>query len=146
MQWEGQELNTQLFSPSGSAQEVPVSNNLTLNLSSREDVTLVWTGCKPASFCISSGFAHKLAAERQWTQGLPPPPQRAAQPTTGVYTALISHITCGAGLRYSHTHHSDQQQLSSWEEVTCVKTEEQVLATEQSHKYLNAYPSRTLVM
>lgn len=39
MQWEGQELNTQLFSPSGSAQEVPVSNNLTLNLSSAEDVT-----------------------------------------------------------------------------------------------------------
>lgn len=144
MQWEGQELNTQLFSPSGSAQEVPVSNNLTLNLSSTEDVTLVRTPCKPASLCVSSGFAHKLAAERQWTQGLPPPPQRSAQPTTGVYAAGILHVTSGAGLRYSHR--SDQQQLSSWEEVTCVKTEEQVLATEPSHKYLNTYPSRTLVM
>lgn len=28
MQWEGQELHTQLFSPNGPAQEVPVSNHL----------------------------------------------------------------------------------------------------------------------
>lgn len=102
------------------------------------------TDAMQTSLCVSSGFAHKLAAERQWTQGLPPPPQRSAQPTTGVYAAGILHVTSGAGLRYSHR--SDQQQLSSWEEVTCVKTEEQVLATEPSHKYLNTYPSRTLVM
>lgn len=37
-------------------------------------------------------------------------------------------------------------QHSSWEQVTCGKTEEQVLASEQSHKYINTYPTRTLVM
>ncbi|KAM7395515.1 hypothetical protein PAMA_007000 [Pampus argenteus] len=37
-------------------------------------------------------------------------------------------------------------QLSSWEQVTCGKTEEHVLASEQSHKYINTYPTRTLVM
>lgn len=40
MQWEGQELHTQLFSPGGSAQEVPVSNILTLKLSSADDANL----------------------------------------------------------------------------------------------------------
>lgn len=30
MQWEGQELNTQLFSPNASAQEVPVSPHVSL--------------------------------------------------------------------------------------------------------------------
>lgn len=39
-----------------------------------------------------------------------------------------------------------QQQLSSWEQVKCGKTEEHVFASEQSHKYLNTYPTRTLVM
>ncbi|XP_003971619.2 transcriptional activator Myb [Takifugu rubripes] len=88
MQWEGQELNTQLFSPSGSAQEVP--------------------------------------------------------------DLLTSSLLSDSGHKAFHLPHrglhSPLQQLSSWEEVTCVKTEEQVLATEQSHKYLNTYPSRTLVM
>uniref|UniRef100_A0A667XFR4 Transcriptional activator Myb n=1 Tax=Myripristis murdjan TaxID=586833 RepID=A0A667XFR4_9TELE len=37
-------------------------------------------------------------------------------------------------------------QLNSWEQVTCEKTEEQVLASEQSHKYINTYPTRTLVI
>lgn len=32
MQWEGQELHTQLFSPSSSAQEVPVSGDLKAEL------------------------------------------------------------------------------------------------------------------
>ncbi|XP_067338721.1 transcriptional activator Myb isoform X1 [Channa argus] len=41
---------------------------------------------------------------------------------------------------------SPLQQLSSWEPVTCGKTEEHVLASEQSHKYINTYPTRTLVM
>ncbi|KAF3849790.1 hypothetical protein F7725_019509 [Dissostichus mawsoni] len=39
-----------------------------------------------------------------------------------------------------------QEQLSPWEQVTCGKTEEHVLASEQSHKYINTYPTRTLVM
>uniref|UniRef100_A0A674MPZ8 Transcriptional activator Myb n=1 Tax=Takifugu rubripes TaxID=31033 RepID=A0A674MPZ8_TAKRU len=89
MQWEGQELNTQLFSPSGSAQEVP--DLLTSSL--------------------LSDSGHKAFH----------------LPHRGLHSPL-------------------QVCTHSWEEVTCVKTEEQVLATEQSHKYLNTYPSRTLVM
>uniref|UniRef100_H3DFW9 Transcriptional activator Myb n=1 Tax=Tetraodon nigroviridis TaxID=99883 RepID=H3DFW9_TETNG len=89
MQWEGQELHTQLFSPSGSAQEVP------------ELLT--------SSLLSDSG--HKAFH----------------LPHRGLHSPL-------------------QVCSPSWEEVTCVKAEEQVLATEQSHKYLNTYPSRTLVM
>uniref|UniRef100_A0A8D3DBN7 Transcriptional activator Myb n=1 Tax=Scophthalmus maximus TaxID=52904 RepID=A0A8D3DBN7_SCOMX len=37
-------------------------------------------------------------------------------------------------------------QLSTWEQATCGKTEEHVLASEQSHKYINTYTTRTLVM
>ncbi|XP_029351988.1 transcriptional activator Myb isoform X3 [Echeneis naucrates] len=37
-------------------------------------------------------------------------------------------------------------QFSPWEQATCGKTEEHVLASEQSHKYINTYPTRTLVM
>lgn len=39
-----------------------------------------------------------------------------------------------------------QQQLSSWEPATCGKTEDHILASEQNHKYINTYPTRTLVM
>lgn len=38
------------------------------------------------------------------------------------------------------------QQLGSWEQEKCGKAEEHVLAAEQSHKYLNTYSTRTLVM
>ncbi|XP_056260582.1 transcriptional activator Myb isoform X2 [Seriola aureovittata] len=41
---------------------------------------------------------------------------------------------------------SSPLQLSTWEQATCGKTEEHVLASEQSHKYINTYPTRTLVM
>ncbi|XP_069579668.1 transcriptional activator Myb isoform X2 [Brachyistius frenatus] len=88
MQWEGQELHTQLFSPNGPAQEVP--DLLTSSLL-RED-------------------GHK-------TYHLP---------HRGVNSPL--------------------QQLSSWEQVTCGKTEEYISALEPSHKYINTYPTRTLVM
>ncbi|KAM9339343.1 LOW QUALITY PROTEIN: transcriptional activator Myb [Symphorus nematophorus] len=88
MQWEGQDLHTQLFSPSGPAQEVP--DLLTSSLLSED--------------------GHK-------TYHLP---------------------RRGMG--------SPLQQLSSWEQATCGKTEEHVLASEQSHKYINTYPTRTLVM
>ncbi|XP_069579667.1 transcriptional activator Myb isoform X1 [Brachyistius frenatus] len=87
MQWEGQELHTQLFSPNGPAQEVP--DLLTSSLL-RED-------------------GHK-------TYHLP---------HRGVNSPL---------------------QLSSWEQVTCGKTEEYISALEPSHKYINTYPTRTLVM
>uniref|UniRef100_A0A3Q3MVV5 Transcriptional activator Myb n=1 Tax=Mastacembelus armatus TaxID=205130 RepID=A0A3Q3MVV5_9TELE len=76
MQWEGQDLHTQLFSPNA--------------------IQVVVTACSPEKLTI---------------------------------------------LSFSH-----QQQLSSWEQVTCGKTEENVLASEQSHKYINTYPTRTLVM
>uniref|UniRef100_A0A3Q3QLH0 Transcriptional activator Myb n=1 Tax=Monopterus albus TaxID=43700 RepID=A0A3Q3QLH0_MONAL len=88
MQWEGQDLHTQLFSPNGSAQEVP--GLLTSSLLSEE-------GHK----------AYHL-------------------PRRGMGSPL--------------------QQLSSWEQVTCGKIEEHVLASEQSHKYINTYPTRTMVM
>ncbi|XP_070705648.1 transcriptional activator Myb isoform X2 [Pempheris klunzingeri] len=88
MQWEGQDLHTQLFSPNGPAQEVP--DLLTSSVLSED--------------------GHKTY-----------------------------HLPCrGIG--------SPLQQLSSWEHVTCGKTEEHVLASEQSHKYINTYSTRTLVM
>ncbi|XP_070781869.1 transcriptional activator Myb isoform X2 [Enoplosus armatus] len=87
MQWEGQDLHTQLFSPNGPAQEVP--DLLTSSLLSED-------GHKP--------YHH---------------------PRRGMGSPL---------------------QLGSWEQVTCGKTEEHVLASEQSHKYINTYPTRTLVM
>nr|XP_046229590.1 transcriptional activator Myb isoform X2 [Scatophagus argus] len=87
MQWEGQDLHTQLFSPNGPAQEVP--DLLTSSLLSED-------GLK----------AYHL-------------------PRRGMGSPL---------------------QLSSWEQATCGKTEEHVLASEQSHKYINTYPTRTLVM
>ncbi|XP_069370726.1 transcriptional activator Myb isoform X4 [Paralichthys olivaceus] len=87
MQWEAQDLHTQLFSPNGPAQEVP--DLLTSSLLSEE--------------------GHKTYAV----------PRRAL----------------GSPL-----------QLSTWEQATCGKTEEHVLASEQSHKYINTYPTRTLVM
>ncbi|XP_038583224.1 transcriptional activator Myb isoform X2 [Micropterus salmoides] len=89
MQWEGQDLHTQLFSPNGPAQEVP--DLVTSSLLSED--------------------GHK--------------------------TYHLSRRGMGSPL---------QQQLSSWEQVTCGKTEEIVLASEQSHKYINTYSTRTLVM
>ncbi|KAM3861292.1 transcriptional activator Myb [Diretmus argenteus] len=89
MQWEGQDLHAQLFSPTGPAQEVP-------DLLTRS---------------VLSEDGHKT------------------------YYHLPRRVI-GSPL----------QQLSSWEQVTCGKTEEQVLASEQSHKYINTYPTRTLVM
>ncbi|XP_034555488.1 transcriptional activator Myb isoform X2 [Notolabrus celidotus] len=88
MQWEGQDLHTQLFSPSGPAQEVP--------------------------------------------------------------DLLTSSILSEDGHKAYHSSHrgigSPLQQLSSWEHVTCGKTEEHMLGSEQSHKYINTYSTRTLVM
>ncbi|KAG8011248.1 Transcriptional activator Myb, partial [Nibea albiflora] len=88
MQWEGQDLHTQLFSPNGPAQEVP--DLLTSSLLSED--------------------GHKVYHLPRRGMGSPP------------------------------------QQLSSWEQVTCGKTDEHVLASEQSHKYINTYSTRTLVM
>ncbi|XP_041660436.1 transcriptional activator Myb isoform X2 [Cheilinus undulatus] len=88
MQWEGQDLHTRLFSPSGPAQEVP--DLVTSSLLSED--------------------GHKA---------FHPPPRGIGSPL---------------------------QQLSSWEQVTCGKTEEHILGSEQSHKYINTYSTRTLVM
>uniref|UniRef100_A0A671WC91 Transcriptional activator Myb n=1 Tax=Sparus aurata TaxID=8175 RepID=A0A671WC91_SPAAU len=88
MQWEGQDLHTQLFSPNGPAQEVP--DLLTSSLLSED-------GHKAYHF-----------------------------PRRGMSSPL--------------------QQLP-WDEVTCGKTEELVVLTSpQSHKYINSFPTRTLVM
>uniref|UniRef100_A0A8C8DGA2 Transcriptional activator Myb n=1 Tax=Oryzias sinensis TaxID=183150 RepID=A0A8C8DGA2_9TELE len=88
MQWEGQDLNAQLFSPNGPAQEVP--DLLTSSLLNED--------------------GHK-------TYHLP---------RKGMNSPL--------------------QQLSSWDQGTCTKAEEHIMASEQSHKYINTYPARTLVM
>ncbi|AWP19917.1 putative transcriptional activator Myb [Scophthalmus maximus] len=87
MQWEAQDLNTQLFSPNGPAQEVP--DLLTSSLLSED--------------------GHKIYHLPRRSMGSP-------------------------------------LQLSTWEQATCGKTEEHVLASEQSHKYINTYTTRTLVM
>ncbi|KAM9782635.1 transcriptional activator Myb [Neosynchiropus ocellatus] len=89
MQWEGQDLHTQLFSPNGPAQEVP--DMLASSLLSED--------------------GHKTFHH-------------------------LPHRTMSSPL----------QQLSSWEQVTCGKTEEHVLESEQSHSYMNTYTARTLVM
>lgn len=86
MQWEGQDLHTQLFSPTGPPQEVP--DMLTSALLSEE--------------------GHK--------------------------SYQLPHRPTGSPL----------QQLSSWEQVTCLKSEDPAVASE--HKYINTYPTRTLVM
>ncbi|XP_061785198.1 transcriptional activator Myb isoform X2 [Nerophis lumbriciformis] len=82
MQWEGQDLHTQLFSPNGPAQEVP---DLITVPSLSED-------------------AHN-----------------------------IYHLP--------HRATNNQPLLSPW-----VKMEPHVLAVEQSHKYIKAFPTRTLVV
>lgn len=84
MQWEGQDLHAQLFSPNGAPQEVP--DLLT------------------SSLLTEDGHKYHL-------------------PHRGV---------------------SSPVQLSSWEQATCGKTEDHLLASEQ--KYINTYPTRTLVM
>ncbi|XP_008311497.1 transcriptional activator Myb isoform X1 [Cynoglossus semilaevis] len=88
MQWETQDLHTQLFSPNGAAQEVP--DMLTSSLLSDD--------------------GHKIYHI----------------PLRGMSSPL--------------------QQLSSWEQTTCGETEEHVLASEQSHKYINTFSTRTLIM
>uniref|UniRef100_A0A672NHM2 Transcriptional activator Myb n=1 Tax=Sinocyclocheilus grahami TaxID=75366 RepID=A0A672NHM2_SINGR len=86
LQWEGQDLHTQLFPSSGSAHDMPVSILISLKT---ED-------------------GHK---------------------------AQLSHRPMG----------SPMQQLSTWEQVLCGKTEEQTMPSE-THKYLSNYSSRALVM
>ncbi|KAK7906843.1 hypothetical protein WMY93_015455 [Mugilogobius chulae] len=86
MQWEGQDLHTQLFSPTGPPQEVP--DMLTSALLSED--------------------GHK-------------------------------------GYHLSHRQtDSPLQQLSSWEHMTCLKTENPSLVSE--HKYLNTFQTQTLVI
>ncbi|KAF7643360.1 hypothetical protein LDENG_00240740 [Lucifuga dentata] len=88
MQWEGPDLHTQLFSPTGLAQEIP--DLLTSSVLSED--------------------GHKSYHLPRRVMGSP------------------------------------LQQLSSWEQVTCGKTEDHILASEQNHKYMNTFPTRTLVM
>ncbi|XP_056095938.1 transcriptional activator Myb isoform X1 [Rhinichthys klamathensis goyatoka] len=95
LQWEEQDLHTQLFPSSGSAHDMPdllTSSVLMLpNAEKTED-------------------GHKAAQL----------PRRALG--------------------------SPLQQLSTWEQVLCGKTEEQTMPSEATHKYLSNYSSRALVM
>ncbi|XP_055005539.1 transcriptional activator Myb isoform X1 [Boleophthalmus pectinirostris] len=85
MQWEGQDLHTQLFSPTGPPQEVP--DMLTSALLSED--------------------GHK-------------------------------------SYHLSHRQTDSPLQMSSWEHMASLKTEDPSLASE--HKYLNTFPTQTLVM
>uniref|UniRef100_A0A3B4AZZ7 Transcriptional activator Myb n=1 Tax=Periophthalmus magnuspinnatus TaxID=409849 RepID=A0A3B4AZZ7_9GOBI len=87
MQWEGQDLHTQLFSPTGPPQEVP--DMLTSALLSED----------------------------------------------GRKTYHLSHRQTDSPLQVC---------LSSWEHMASLKTEDPSLASE--HKYLNTFPTQTLVM
>lgn len=77
MQWDGQELNTQLFSPNGPAQEVPVSPTLEV-VNERNHKLEGFTPplCFPPH--NQSGLGHKFVAKRRRTQSLPPSSQDLA--------------------------------------------------------------------
>uniref|UniRef100_A0A672NDH6 Transcriptional activator Myb n=1 Tax=Sinocyclocheilus grahami TaxID=75366 RepID=A0A672NDH6_SINGR len=95
LQWEGQDLHTQLFPSSGSTHDMPdllTSSVLMLpNAEKTED-------------------GHKATQLPRRPMGSP------------------------------------LQQLSTWEQVLCGKTEEQTMPSEATHKYLSNYSSRALVM
>ncbi|XP_016320384.1 transcriptional activator Myb-like isoform X1 [Sinocyclocheilus anshuiensis] len=93
LQWEGQDLHTQLFSSSGSAHDMP-------------DL-------------LTSSVLMLPNAEK----------------TEDGHKAQLPHRPMG----------SPMQQLSTWEQVLCGKTEEQMMPSE-THKYLSNYSSRALVM
>lgn len=102
MQWEGQELQTQLFSPNGAAQEVPVSQEPSAPAAlcpctavpvekKKKELLPVLTRTR-LRFCslLSSwpppGFTHQRVTERRRTQShLPAVSPRPGQPTTGAF-------------------------------------------------------------
>ncbi|XP_016320385.1 transcriptional activator Myb-like isoform X2 [Sinocyclocheilus anshuiensis] len=92
LQWEGQDLHTQLFSSSGSAHDMP-------------DL-------------LTSSVLMLPNAEK----------------TEDGHKAQLPHRPMGSPM-----------QLSTWEQVLCGKTEEQMMPSE-THKYLSNYSSRALVM
>nr|AAF05728.1 transcription factor cmyb [Danio rerio] len=95
LQWEGQDLHTQLFPSNGPAHDMPdllTSSVLMLpNTEKTED-------------------GHKAAQLPRRPIGIP------------------------------------LQQLNTWEQVLCGKTEEQTIPSEATHKYLSNYSSRALVI
>lgn len=109
MQWEGQELQTQLFSPNGAAQEVPVSQEPSTPatlcprtalqfLSRREKKTASCSRSDSFKVLLSPsswsypGFTHQRVTERRRTQSrLPAVSQRPGQPTTGAFPPALAH-------------------------------------------------------
>uniref|UniRef100_A0A8C2F8A8 Transcriptional activator Myb n=2 Tax=Cyprinus carpio TaxID=7962 RepID=A0A8C2F8A8_CYPCA len=94
LQWEGQDLHTQLFPSSGSAHDMP-------------DL-------------LTSSVLMLPNAEK----------------TEDGHRAQLPRRPMG----------SPMQQVSTWEQVLCGKTEEQTMPSEATHKYLSNYSSRALVM
>lgn len=94
LQWEGQDLHTQLFPSSSSAHDMP-------------DL-------------LTSSVLMLPNAEK----------------TEDGHKAQLPRRPMG----------SPMQQLSTWEQVLCGKTEEQTMPSEATHKYLSNYSSRALVM
>ncbi|XP_042606245.1 transcriptional activator Myb-like isoform X1 [Cyprinus carpio] len=94
LQWEGQDLHTQLFPSSGSAHDMP-------------DL-------------LTSSVLMLPNAEK----------------TEDGHRAQLPRRPMGSPI----------QQVSTWEQVLCGKTEEQTMPSEATHKYLSNYSSRALVM
>ncbi|XP_051515339.1 transcriptional activator Myb-like isoform X1 [Myxocyprinus asiaticus] len=95
LQWEGQDLHTQLFPSSDSAHDMP-------------DLLTSSVLMLPTAEKTEDG--HKAAHLPRRAMGSP------------------------------------LQQLSTWEQVLCGKTEDQTMPSESSHKYLSNFSSRALVM
>ncbi|TRY87006.1 hypothetical protein DNTS_009115 [Danionella cerebrum] len=95
LQWEGQNLHTQLFPSGGSTHDLP--DLLTSSVLMLPNPEKIEDGLKAAQL-----------------------PRRAMG--------------------------SPLQQLNTWEQVLCGKTEEQMMPSEATHKYLSSYSSRALVM
>lgn len=177
MQWEGQELQTQLFSPNGAAQEVPVSQEpstpRTLCPCTAFPIEKKKKKLSPPRFLfslgLSLGFAfssslpplqdlltsallsedgHK-ATYHLSRRGVDSPLQVCFNLPLPTYIQFISKkkpASQNSSFIFVSFRFCFPQQLGSWEQEKCGKTEEHIFAAEQSHKYLNTYSTRTLVM
>lgn len=168
MQWEGQDLQTQLFSPNGHAQEVPVRNHFLPKLLINN--FKIFISLSPFRFLFSVGllflrfcFPHFLLQDLLTSallsddghktyhlsrRDMDSPLQVCFSCHSCICTSILHVIKLNVRDRLTILAFflPGQQQLNSWEPEKCGKTEEHVFASEQSHKYLNTYSTRTLVM
>lgn len=168
MQWEGQDLQTQLFSPNGPAQEVPVRNHLCPELLINHFKIFISLSSPCFLFSVGLGLFFKLLFSAFFPlqdlltsallsddghktyhlsrRGMDSPLQVCFSWHSCACTSILHVIRLNVQLIILPSFLPGQQQLNSWEPEKCGKTEEHVFASEQSHKYLNTYSTRTLVM